>query len=897
MSSLTSNTYRWYKLGTEAMFTWLSDALANTGIILDTRLEDTSIRNLLSLASQAKRAGASMPYEVLHSLEDALKIRRQYHAWYSNQISQDSSEEANKGIKQSNDSHQAFIDVLQYIHDLFAPAAIPSAHSTSSGASDEKTAELTNLFANLETEDIAEMEDDDQAVNTINQSSDPPPAVRHWVSKKAQALTEDKFLELYCLFDDANKIREYLRQKWAEYHSRKIDIISAAITTQEAFELFAEIEESYDLKYGISERRQGVSLPRFFDLFNHLSDKYKEDRTRTEKSTEYTTKSGKAAAKLQVESPGEEHEPGAEASGWAPSDELEDWVFKPANYAVLSMYAQPDDWILKQACRTTAERSRDLDAVLNGLGLDCDLRTAARGLLDTFLDIYAGMVFLGKNPTAFVTPKDIATTMWTKNYDLSIRKILTMHVLYDIRTAESEARQVDIPTQVSEDYKKLGGDANLFSRYLYGDIQQLPEDFKFLRGMVDKEQSWLKGRIPGHVDLPNRQRKKGLKKLSELPLQTNPVLAGMVLFHLSYNCYLDRVSSVNSKWFLVPLAHIMNWLTVAYGEATADFQKIWPDLHAALGMIGPRPVWKGSGPPEDLRTCRNRMLLLWGLPLKDFYQRMATGDIPKAEELFTRIKNNETAGMMVAEQGRGVMLRGKDHSNGPGRRVNPLLRIEANQSMPLLDAVRENLYSHGSMKAQQSHIRKIVLASNAVEGSADTKKGSPSKQKRRQEVDMLTYIDAFSRVAQAEIPRLMFPLDDVSEECCGIAGMVFGGVIDKVILPLDMWKCAAMSPFRPDTNDDERRAWVREQKFGDGAQSMCSLLALITMFGDRAGGWGNVRLERLMLDLLEKERKIKSGYLNDRATKGFVEKCKEFGFAVPECATEASASSPAGPST
>lgn len=45
MSTITSNTYRRYKLGTEAMFTWLSEALDKTGITVDTRLEDTSIRS------------------------------------------------------------------------------------------------------------------------------------------------------------------------------------------------------------------------------------------------------------------------------------------------------------------------------------------------------------------------------------------------------------------------------------------------------------------------------------------------------------------------------------------------------------------------------------------------------------------------------------------------------------------------------------------------------------------------------------------------------------------------------------------------------------------------------------------------------------------------------------
>ncbi|KAG6358497.1 hypothetical protein INS49_014381 [Diaporthe citri] len=78
MSSLTPNTYRRYKMGTEAMFSRLLEALDKTGITLDTRLEDTSIRHLLNLASRAQRSGASMPYEVLHSLEDALKIRRHH---------------------------------------------------------------------------------------------------------------------------------------------------------------------------------------------------------------------------------------------------------------------------------------------------------------------------------------------------------------------------------------------------------------------------------------------------------------------------------------------------------------------------------------------------------------------------------------------------------------------------------------------------------------------------------------------------------------------------------------------------------------------------------------------------------------------------------------------------
>lgn len=44
MSSSTVNTYRQYKQGTQAMFTWLSESLDEFGIAFDKRVEDASIR-------------------------------------------------------------------------------------------------------------------------------------------------------------------------------------------------------------------------------------------------------------------------------------------------------------------------------------------------------------------------------------------------------------------------------------------------------------------------------------------------------------------------------------------------------------------------------------------------------------------------------------------------------------------------------------------------------------------------------------------------------------------------------------------------------------------------------------------------------------------------------------
>lgn len=39
-------------------------------------------------------------------------------------------------------------------------------------------------------------------------------------------------------------------------------------------------------------------------------------------------------------------------------------MFHPVHYAIYKMMSKEDNWILKQACRTVADRSGDLDAMM-----------------------------------------------------------------------------------------------------------------------------------------------------------------------------------------------------------------------------------------------------------------------------------------------------------------------------------------------------------------------------------------------------------------------------------------------------------------------------------------------------------------------------------------------------
>lgn len=811
-----------------------------------------------------------MPYEVLYALEDALRIRRQYHAWYSNQFSQGFSE-GNKEIKQSNEAHQAFIDVLQCIHDLFAPTKTSSDQAKPSKSSEEKILEVTNLFAKLEAEAEAEEE---ACVPVVNVSSNFEPAVKPQVARRNKMFDEDKIMELYCLYDDANKIRDYLRQKWAEYASRKIDLKSAALTTQAALEMFSEIEECFDEKHGkyLADQPE-IAFVKYFDIFSHLAIGEPQFSTCTKESWNSKTAAEKEDAKLRTRALNEDRKRRAMESEWESSEELDNWVMRPAHHAIHKIIHKGDDWVLKQACRKTAARAGDLDALADDNRLRPALLSATREFMETFIDVYAGIVFAKHNLGAFIGPYDIITFLWLKGYDCNIRMILSMQILHDIRTTRAEPGQLEILTQASEDYKKLGADVALFSKF----PGQASVEAEFLKEQVEKEQSWLEGRIPGHIKEPGKKRQKQSQRSSELLLLMNPVLAGIVLFDLSYERYRGRMSAVNKNWFLIPCAHLVNWLTVSGRKAKADFQKVWPDLHTALGMIGPRSIWVGSGQPEDSRTCRNRMFLAWGLPLVEFYRRMTGGDIPKAEELFSRIKYNGSSQPKLSEQLFKGLLSGKTEPSDflkemkPNSRTNPLLMIDTSQPTPILHAVYENLHAAALMNAEQSHIRNAVSTSTAA-------KASGSKRRTREEPDMMSYLDAFSRAAQAEMPRLLFRYEDLSNQCCSLSCKLFGIARSTLSLSADIWASDTLKEF-------ERMTKMDPEKLGSGAQSVSSLLALAVMFGGRTSPRP---VEPLMLRFIE-DQWDKEGVFPPRntLTKRFVEKCKALGFAVPDCATEA----------
>jgi hypothetical protein len=51
---------------------------------------------------------------------------------------------------------------------------------------------------------------------------------------------------MYCFFEDFNKIREYLQERWRDYKEGLKSLTAVSITTNTAFDLFQRVEKELE---------------------------------------------------------------------------------------------------------------------------------------------------------------------------------------------------------------------------------------------------------------------------------------------------------------------------------------------------------------------------------------------------------------------------------------------------------------------------------------------------------------------------------------------------------------------------------------------------------------------------------------------------------------------------
>ncbi|TVY87900.1 hypothetical protein LAWI1_G008034 [Lachnellula willkommii] len=195
-----------------------------------------------------------VPVNIIRAGLRAVSARKRCAEYYKSQTPD------NEAAK-SNHSHSYFISLMEQVMKALQPRfGTTNAESATKPADLRPTQDifeyLENRFAVLDVEEPSEQEDvgATTAVPKVSQ-----PVYRLESFENGQDVEEEKLFAIFCLFDDLWRLREYVAELWLDYKNGELDLVTAAITTNTAFQLairnqkeslsaFPSLEESRSLR-------------------------------------------------------------------------------------------------------------------------------------------------------------------------------------------------------------------------------------------------------------------------------------------------------------------------------------------------------------------------------------------------------------------------------------------------------------------------------------------------------------------------------------------------------------------------------------------------------------------------------------------------------------------------
>jgi hypothetical protein len=204
----------------------------------------------------SRNAKVKIPDAILKITQRGIQARRRCHGWFHD-----------TGIDNghSNEGHLKFIEVLE--------AAIKILLRGSGNKSEEVKIEkpillkpkarskkhdfsgLSNRFSNLEVEDTEDIVDTSKTLQSLSsaaavaksaQKKTPTPAVEIYELESDD--TYERIFDVYCFFEDLHRLQDFLNETWRQYKRGEIDLLTASLTTNAAFDIIRR-EEAEVAKY------------------------------------------------------------------------------------------------------------------------------------------------------------------------------------------------------------------------------------------------------------------------------------------------------------------------------------------------------------------------------------------------------------------------------------------------------------------------------------------------------------------------------------------------------------------------------------------------------------------------------------------------------------------------
>ena len=210
-----------------------------------------------AIASNTKMA-IQVPSSIIRVGLRAVSARKRCAAWFKKQFSDDPRE------SQSNNQHSYFIDLLQEVLLTLSPHDESLAASKAPGSEPQSLPDnltssksvnygpLENMFGLLDVEDVQEQDFSEPIRATTSPLGGKPSPEKVYELESSTAVgdaADDALFAIFCLLDDLHRIRGSILQLWSDYRERKVDLITASVTTNTALELAQRAEEDFLASY------------------------------------------------------------------------------------------------------------------------------------------------------------------------------------------------------------------------------------------------------------------------------------------------------------------------------------------------------------------------------------------------------------------------------------------------------------------------------------------------------------------------------------------------------------------------------------------------------------------------------------------------------------------------
>jgi hypothetical protein len=190
-----------------------------------------------------------IPDAIMLVVERAIQARKRCTTWF---------ERTGIDNGQSTDGHRHFIEILEQTLKILKPdyspkdepscsmgpkiAATPRKASSSRQVHD--LSGLSNRFSSLQVDDTEDAAETTVAIEAISATADP----KSQKAKPGATPTIDMFeldyddsfdpmFDVFCFFEDLHRVQDFLNETWAKFKEGELDLMTAAIITNGAFDL------------------------------------------------------------------------------------------------------------------------------------------------------------------------------------------------------------------------------------------------------------------------------------------------------------------------------------------------------------------------------------------------------------------------------------------------------------------------------------------------------------------------------------------------------------------------------------------------------------------------------------------------------------------------------------